>query len=100
MAQRTQGEPTYRDLYSETWRAFSSNKLLQLKDFVGKRVCIRDSVFALLPRLQSGLYFNMYLVSNTRIVSLSLTRYMYIYIYIYIYRYKFISINIMNVMYK
>ncbi|XP_019859719.1 PREDICTED: EGF domain-specific O-linked N-acetylglucosamine transferase-like [Amphimedon queenslandica] len=53
----------YRDLFIETWSAFTSNPLMKLADFAGKRVCFKDLMFPLLARMRGGLYYNTYIVS-------------------------------------
>ncbi|KAI8511526.1 hypothetical protein Bbelb_106260 [Branchiostoma belcheri] len=52
----------YGDFFSDTWRAFSDYPIIHLKEYDGKKVCIRDAVFPLLPRMQYGMYYNMPLV--------------------------------------
>jgi protein O-GlcNAc transferase len=51
-----------RDLFIETWSAFTRHPVKMLSHFEGKRVCFRDVVFSLLARMRRGLYYNTYLV--------------------------------------
>uniref|UniRef100_A0A8C5D7R3 EGF domain-specific O-linked N-acetylglucosamine transferase n=1 Tax=Gouania willdenowi TaxID=441366 RepID=A0A8C5D7R3_GOUWI len=55
---------SYGDLFSETWRAFSENDIIHLKTYDSKRVCFKDVVFALLPRMRYGLFYNTPLISD------------------------------------
>lgn len=57
----------YRSAFGETFKAFTSNPLMDLTTFQGKRVCFRNLMFPLLPRMIFGLFY------NTPIVSLLLT---------------------------
>uniref|UniRef100_A0A8C2EGU3 EGF domain-specific O-linked N-acetylglucosamine transferase n=1 Tax=Cyprinus carpio TaxID=7962 RepID=A0A8C2EGU3_CYPCA len=52
----------YGDLFSETWRAFTDDDIIHLKNFDSKRVCFRDAFFSLLPRMRYGLFYNTPLV--------------------------------------
>ncbi|XP_075704117.1 EGF domain-specific O-linked N-acetylglucosamine transferase-like isoform X1 [Rhinoderma darwinii] len=52
----------YGDLFSETWKAFTDYKVTHLKAYDSKR----DAVFALLPRMRYGLFYNTPLISNCR----------------------------------
>ncbi|XP_072175614.1 EGF domain-specific O-linked N-acetylglucosamine transferase-like [Diadema setosum] len=54
----------YGDLFHDTWSAFSDTEMIPLRDWDGKRVCIADGVFSLLPRMQRGMYYNMPLVPH------------------------------------
>lgn len=54
----------YGDLFSETWRAFTDDDIIHLKTFDSKRVCFRDVVFSLLPRMRYGLFYNTPLISD------------------------------------
>uniref|UniRef100_A0A8K9WSD1 EGF domain-specific O-linked N-acetylglucosamine (GlcNAc) transferase n=1 Tax=Oncorhynchus mykiss TaxID=8022 RepID=A0A8K9WSD1_ONCMY len=54
----------YGDLFSETWKAFSDYDIIHLKTFDTKRVCFKDSVFSLLPRMRYGLFYNTPLISD------------------------------------
>ncbi|KAI8511521.1 hypothetical protein Bbelb_106210 [Branchiostoma belcheri] len=53
---------SYWDLFVDTWRAFTDHPLLHIKDYDGKRVCVREAVFSLMPRMVLGLYYNLPLV--------------------------------------
>ncbi|XP_078678625.1 EGF domain-specific O-linked N-acetylglucosamine transferase-like [Branchiostoma floridae x Branchiostoma belcheri] len=62
---------SYWDLFVDTWRAFTDHPLLHIKDYDGKRVCVREAVFSLMPRMVLGLYYNLPLVpgcSNSGLV--------------------------------
>jgi len=54
----------YRDFFSVTWKAFTKHPIIRLKDYAGKRVCLRDAVFSFNPRMIRGLYYNMPLVPS------------------------------------
>lgn len=56
----------YGDLFSETWKAFTDYEVTHLKVYDSKRVCFKDAVFALLPRMRYGLFYNTPLISNCR----------------------------------
>lgn len=55
---------SYRDFFSDTWKAFTKHPIIRLKDYAGKRVCFRDAVFSFNPRMIRGLYYNMPLVPS------------------------------------
>lgn len=48
----------YRSAFRETWEAFTSNDLWDLKTFRGDVVCFKNVVLPLLPRMIFGLYYN------------------------------------------
>lgn len=52
----------YRSNFHPIWKAFTSNPILSLNDFRNKRVCFKDVIFPLLPRMIFGLYYNMPLI--------------------------------------
>uniref|UniRef100_A0A8C5BX02 EGF domain specific O-linked N-acetylglucosamine transferase n=1 Tax=Gadus morhua TaxID=8049 RepID=A0A8C5BX02_GADMO len=54
---------TYGDLFAETWKAFSDYDIIHLKIYDSKRVCFKDAIFSLLPRMRHGLFYNTPLVS-------------------------------------
>lgn len=54
----------YSTPFSETFKAFTSNPILTLKAYEGKRVCFKNLVFSLLPRMIFGLYYNTPIVSG------------------------------------
>ncbi|XP_077132184.1 EGF domain-specific O-linked N-acetylglucosamine transferase [Ranitomeya variabilis] len=56
----------YGDLFSETWKAFTDYEVTHLKAYDSKRVCFKEAVFALLPRMRYGLFYNTPLISNCR----------------------------------
>nr|CAG4639012.1 EOG090X02IK [Daphnia magna]SVE82963.1 EOG090X02IK [Daphnia magna] len=49
---------TYHSNFGITWSAFTQNPLMNLRTFQGKRVCFREALFPLLPRMIFGLYYN------------------------------------------
>lgn len=53
----------YDSPFAETFKAFSDNPVWTLNDFKGKRVCFRNVVLPLLPRMIFGLFYNTPLVS-------------------------------------
>ncbi|XP_041445201.1 EGF domain-specific O-linked N-acetylglucosamine transferase isoform X1 [Xenopus laevis] len=54
----------YGDLFSDTWKAFTDYEITHLKAYDNKRVCFKDAVFALLPRMRYGLFYNTPLISH------------------------------------
>ncbi|XP_073827085.1 EGF-domain O-GlcNAc transferase [Musca autumnalis] len=48
----------YDSPFRETFKAFSTNPVWTLDQVKGKRVCFRNVVFPLLPRMIFGLYYN------------------------------------------
>ncbi|KAM8930060.1 EGF domain-specific O-linked N-acetylglucosamine transferase [Pelodytes ibericus] len=54
----------YGDLFGDTWKAFTDHEIAHLKTYDTKRVCIKEAVFALLPRMRYGLFYNTPLISN------------------------------------
>ena len=51
-------------MFQDTFAAFTSNPLWDLKTFRGETVCFKNVVFPLLPRMIFGLYYNTPLVST------------------------------------
>lgn len=49
---------TYDSAFKDTWKAFTSNPIWDLKTFRGEIVCFKNVVFPLLPRMIFGLYYN------------------------------------------
>lgn len=49
---------TYRSAFEDTFQAFTSNPIWDLKTFRGETVCFKNIVFPLLPRMVFGLYYN------------------------------------------
>ncbi|XP_075430398.1 EGF domain-specific O-linked N-acetylglucosamine transferase isoform X2 [Ascaphus truei] len=56
----------YGDLFSDTWKAFTDHEITHLKTYDYKRVCFKEAVFSLLPRMRYGLFYNTPLISNCR----------------------------------
>uniref|UniRef100_A0A674JRH3 EGF domain-specific O-linked N-acetylglucosamine transferase n=1 Tax=Terrapene triunguis TaxID=2587831 RepID=A0A674JRH3_9SAUR len=54
----------YGDLFSETWKAFTDYHIIHLKTYDSKRVCFKEAVFSLLPRMRYGLFYNTPLISG------------------------------------
>ncbi|XP_065843270.1 EGF domain-specific O-linked N-acetylglucosamine transferase-like [Oscarella lobularis] len=54
-------EMGYGDFFEVTWQAFTrhSPRPIPLSQYKNKRLCIRDALFPLLPRMRLGLYYNM-----------------------------------------
>uniref|UniRef100_A0A224YNT3 EGF domain-specific O-linked N-acetylglucosamine transferase n=1 Tax=Rhipicephalus zambeziensis TaxID=60191 RepID=A0A224YNT3_9ACAR len=52
----------YRGTFLPMWSAFHSGKLRSLSEFRGKKVCLQDALFAFLPRMIFGMYYNLPLV--------------------------------------
>lgn len=55
---------TYNSAFQDTFKAFTTNPIWDLKQFRGKVVCFKNLVLPLLPRMIYGLYYNMPLVSS------------------------------------
>lgn len=55
-------ERNYGDLYKETFDAFTQHPMKYLREFKHKRVCIKDAMFPLLPRMRWGMFYNMPLI--------------------------------------
>ncbi|KAI0240491.1 EGF domain-specific O-linked N-acetylglucosamine transferase [Lamellibrachia satsuma] len=56
----------YGDFFSATWKAFTDHSIVHLKEYDGKKVCFRDLMFPLLPRMRYGLYYNMPLIPGCK----------------------------------
>uniref|UniRef100_A0A8D0B5J0 EGF domain-specific O-linked N-acetylglucosamine transferase n=1 Tax=Salvator merianae TaxID=96440 RepID=A0A8D0B5J0_SALMN len=54
----------YGDLFDETWEAFTEYEIIHLKSYDSKRVCFKEAVFSLLPRMRYGLFYNTPLISG------------------------------------
>nr|XP_033782479.1 EGF domain-specific O-linked N-acetylglucosamine transferase isoform X2 [Geotrypetes seraphini] len=54
----------YGDLFSETWKAFTDYEIIHLKTYDYKRVCFKNAIFALLPRMRYGLFYNTPLIAD------------------------------------
>ena len=54
----------YRSSLSQVFDAFTQNPILNLNTFAGKRVCFKNVVFPLLPRMLFGLFYNTPLTPN------------------------------------
>ncbi|PKU29460.1 egf domain-specific o-linked n-acetylglucosamine transferase [Limosa lapponica baueri] len=61
----------YGDLFSETWKAFTDYEIIHLKAFDSKRVCFKEAVFSLLPRMRYGLFYNTPLDGKIRVTILA-----------------------------
>lgn len=48
----------YDSPFAETFKVFTQNPILTLKDVQGERICFRNVVMPLLPRMIFGLYYN------------------------------------------
>ncbi|XP_034933572.1 EGF domain-specific O-linked N-acetylglucosamine transferase isoform X2 [Chelonus insularis] len=53
---------SYRSAFQDTFEAFTRNPLWDLNTFRGDKVCFRNVVFPLLPRMIFGLYYNTPLI--------------------------------------
>ncbi|XP_063234785.1 EGF domain-specific O-linked N-acetylglucosamine transferase isoform X2 [Bacillus rossius redtenbacheri] len=53
---------TYQSSFRETWEAFTSHPIWDLKTFRGETVCFKNVVFPLLPRMIFGLFYNTPLI--------------------------------------
>lgn len=53
----------YASSFESVFRAFSTHPISNLNEFKGKRVCFKNVVFPLLPRMIFGLFYNTPLVS-------------------------------------
>ncbi|KAL4227068.1 hypothetical protein ACF0H5_015042 [Mactra antiquata] len=66
----------YTDLFKETFDAFTEHPIMYIKNLRDKRVCIKDAVFPLLPRMRLGMFYNMPLESKIRVTFLDrMTKY-------------------------
>ncbi|XP_043564252.1 EGF domain-specific O-linked N-acetylglucosamine transferase isoform X6 [Chiloscyllium plagiosum] len=54
----------YGDLFSDTWKVFTDHNIIHLKTFDFKKVCFKEVVFSLLPRMRYGLFYNTPLVPD------------------------------------
>ncbi|XP_006896009.1 PREDICTED: EGF domain-specific O-linked N-acetylglucosamine transferase isoform X1 [Elephantulus edwardii] len=54
----------YGDLFSDTWKAFTDYDVIHLKTYDYKRVCFKEAVFSLLPRMRYGLFYNTPLITG------------------------------------
>ncbi|KAM5315305.1 EGF domain-specific O-linked N-acetylglucosamine transferase isoform 3-T5 [Glossophaga mutica] len=54
----------YSDLFSDTWKAFTDYDVIHLKTYDSKRVCFKEAIFSLLPRMRYGLFYNTPLISG------------------------------------
>lgn len=52
----------YRGTFQPMWSAFHGGKLRSLAEFKGRTVCLREALFAFLPRMVFGMYYNLPLV--------------------------------------
>ncbi|GFR10587.1 EGF domain-specific O-linked N-acetylglucosamine transferase [Trichonephila clavata] len=52
----------YLSNFEVVWKAFTQHPLMNLGGFKGKKVCFKDAVFPLLPRMIFGMYYNMPLI--------------------------------------
>lgn len=53
---------TYRSFFEETFKAFTDHPVWDLKTVTGSKVCFKNVVFPLLPRMIFGLYYNTPLI--------------------------------------
>ncbi|CAD5115508.1 DgyrCDS4475 [Dimorphilus gyrociliatus] len=61
----------YGELFYDSWKAFAkSGQFTYLKSFEGKKLCIKDFMFPLLPRMRYGLYYNTPLIPGCRTTGL------------------------------
>ncbi|KAM5233614.1 EGF domain-specific O-linked N-acetylglucosamine transferase isoform 1-T1 [Hipposideros larvatus] len=54
----------YGDLFSDTWKAFTDYDVIHLKTYDSKRVCFKEAIFSLPPRMRYGLFYNTPLISG------------------------------------
>ncbi|XP_070397474.1 EGF domain-specific O-linked N-acetylglucosamine transferase-like isoform X2 [Dermacentor albipictus] len=52
----------YKGTFLPMWSAFHLGKLRSLSEFRGKKVCLQEALFAFLPRMIFGMYYNLPLV--------------------------------------
>ncbi|XP_046469795.1 EGF domain-specific O-linked N-acetylglucosamine transferase isoform X1 [Neodiprion pinetum] len=53
---------SYQSAFEDTFAAFTSNPLWDLKTFRGETVCFKNIIFPMLPRMIFGLYYNTPLI--------------------------------------
>ncbi|XP_054717643.1 EGF domain-specific O-linked N-acetylglucosamine transferase-like [Uloborus diversus] len=56
----------YISTFAPMWKAFTHHPIMDLGSFKGKKVCLKDAVFPLLPRMIFGMYYNMPLVPGCK----------------------------------
>ena len=49
----------YRSNFGPAWKAFTNNPIMDLGRFTGKKVCFKNLIFTLPPRMIFGMYYNM-----------------------------------------
>ena len=54
----------YRSAFADAFQAFTQHPIQNLNHYAGKRVCFKNAVFPLLPRMLYGLYYNTPLSRN------------------------------------
>ena len=54
----------YSSSFHKTWSAFTSLPLMNLNTVAGKKVCLKEAMFPLLPRMLYGMFYNTPLVSD------------------------------------
>jgi protein O-GlcNAc transferase len=54
----------YWSFFSHTWNAFTSNRLIHIKEFEGKRVCFDNVMFSFLARMFYGKINSIFLLEN------------------------------------
>jgi len=54
----------YQSNFRSTWEAFTANQLMTLENVAGQRVCFRNVVFPLLPRMLFGLFYNSPIIAG------------------------------------
>lgn len=52
------------DMFEKAFDAFTNRKVKRLMDYSGKRVCFKEVLFPLLPRMVFGLFYNMPVVPD------------------------------------
>ncbi|XP_022110066.1 EGF domain-specific O-linked N-acetylglucosamine transferase-like isoform X2 [Acanthaster planci] len=55
----------YVDFFEDTWAAFSDRPLARLNHWSRKKVCFREVVFTLPPRMIRGFFYNMPVIPDT-----------------------------------
>jgi len=54
----------YKSAFKPAWSAFTSHPLMDIKSVAGKKVCFKEAMFPLLPRLLFGLFYNTPVVAG------------------------------------
>ncbi|KAI3380333.1 hypothetical protein SNEBB_003303 [Seison nebaliae] len=54
----------FQTFFNSAWEAFTNRPIRYIREFNGKKVCVKHGMFPLLARMRFGLYYNMPLTRN------------------------------------